>query len=228
MTERLDTSVRSRGRWERCGRVRRRRRDTPFLHDERIADRQYDAEHCHAGKRCTPAEVRGDESAEGNAEHRSDHAAGQKGAADRGAHASRKHREQHRQADAAVGCFADADDEPCGKHLLVILRKCAGKRRDTPQRGHEHQAADPAPAIGEQRQRKGQRPDRQRHDPTERAQTRIGERPLRLQQRKHGIQHLPRHVVGEQQAEGHREHQPRVAAGGVDSPACAALGVGLS
>ncbi len=67
------------------------------------------------------------------------------------------------------------------------------------------------------RDRAGQQPDHQGDDARQKAELAVGQAPFGLQQREHGIQHLPRHVIGNQQAEGEREHHPGV---GRDASAC--------
>ena len=64
--------------------------------------------------------------------------------------------------------------------------------------------------VGEQGNRKGQHADHHGNDTGQEAQLGVRQAPLRLQQRKDGAQHLPRHIVGNQQAERQREHQPGV------------------
>ncbi|MNN14008.1 hypothetical protein D3C81_1270610 [compost metagenome] len=186
--------------------------DPRFAHHDRIDERQQQAEHRHAGERPAPAEVFGENATQRHAEHRAEHAAGHERASQGRTHAAGEYREHHGDADAAVGCLPYADQEACDEHLLEAFRQAAAERRQAPQDGHQGQAPDPSPAIRHERQREGQQADHQGDDATEQAELRIGQRPLALEQREHRVEHLPRHVVGDQQAKGQCEHHPGVAA----------------
>ena len=122
---------------------------------------------------------------------------------------AREDTQDDRDADAAVGRLADAHEETRREHLFVALRETARERGEAPQQRHDGQAVDAAPAIGEQRQREGQHSDHQRDDAAQRAELSVAQVPFRLEQREHGIEHLSRHVVGQQQGEREREHDPR-------------------
>ena len=52
--------------------------------------------------------------------------------------------------------------------------------------------------VRRKKERKGQQPDHDRDDSAEQAELRIGKHPLGLQEREHGIQNLPRHIVRDQ------------------------------
>jgi hypothetical protein len=187
-------------------------REARFLHDQRVTDRQHDAEQRHACEGFAPAESRSEETTEGDAEHRPDHAAGEERATDRCAHPHREHAEHHRQADTPVGGFAHPDEKACNEHLFEAVRNPAPQCGQAPQRRHENQAAQPAPSVRQQGQWQCQGAYSQGDDAAERAELRVGEIPFCLEEREYGVQHLPRHIVREQQAEGQRKHQPRVVA----------------
>ncbi|MNP09818.1 hypothetical protein D3C76_1019380 [compost metagenome] len=102
----------------------------------------------------------------------------------------RKHRNHHRDADTAVGGFADADHEPRDEHLLIVLRQRATQRGQAPQHRHQRQALDPAKAVSHQRQRKCQQANHQRDNATEQAKLPVAQGPFALEQREHRVQHL--------------------------------------
>ncbi|MNO94308.1 hypothetical protein D3C76_859260 [compost metagenome] len=184
-----------------------------LTHDQRVEHRQGQAKERHAGKRPAPAQVLGHHAAQRHAQHRAEHATGHERAGQGGAHLAREHRHHHGDADAAVSGLADADQKARDEHLLVVLGDSAAQRGQAPHHRHEGQALDPADAVGEQGQRKGQQADHQGDDATEQAELAVAELPLLLQQGEHGIQHLPRHVVGDQQTEGQGKDDPGVAPG---------------
>ncbi|MCY1420344.1 hypothetical protein D9M71_359600 [compost metagenome] len=199
-----------------------RRADAAVLHHQRVDRRQQQAEQRHADERPAPAQLLGEHTAEGHAQHRAEHAAGHEGAGQGGAHAGGEDREHQGDADAAVGGLADAYQEAREEHVLVVFRQAAAEGRQAPEHGHQRQAPGPAPAVGDQGKGEGQQADHQRDDAAEQAELRIAQAPFGLEQRKHRIEHLPRHVVGDQQAEGQGEHHPGV---GTGNPGFALVGV---
>lgn len=124
--------------------------------------------------------------------------------------AGREDAEHHRDTDAAVGGLADPDEEAGGEQLLVVGRHRAEQGGDAPEHRHQDQRPHPAPTVGEQRQREGEQADHQGDDARERGQLGIGQGPFGFQEREDCAEHLAGHVVGQQQGEGEREHEPRV------------------
>ncbi|MNS48320.1 hypothetical protein D3C72_808870 [compost metagenome] len=137
----------------------------------------------------------GEGAAQGHSQHRSEWAAGNERGAQAGAQAAGEYRQHHGNAHAAIGSFADSHAQPGDEHFAEVRRHCTAECSEAPQAGHQHEALDPAPAVGEDRQRQCQDPHHQRNNAAERAQFRISQRPFVLQQRKYRIEHLARHVV---------------------------------
>ncbi|MNP05701.1 hypothetical protein D3C76_976590 [compost metagenome] len=164
-------------------------------HDQRVHDRQPYAIDGHANKGRSPAKMARQHSAKANAEHGTDHAPGQEGPRDRGPLLRWKDAQHHGQSDAAIGRFADADEEARDEHFLIVGGETAHQGGQAPDRRHQNQAADASQAIGDHRQRKGQHTDGNGDDAGQRAQLGIGEAPFGLELRKNHRQHLPRHEV---------------------------------
>ncbi|MNT13371.1 hypothetical protein D3C72_1483400 [compost metagenome] len=156
------------------------------------------------GRQCT---------AQRHAQHRAERAAGDKGGTQACPQVAREYRQHHGNADAAVGRLADAHAQACDKHLAEAVRQRAAQRRQAPQRCHQHQAPDPAPAVCQDRQRERQQADHQRHDAAQRTQLGVTQRPLGLQQREYRVQYLAGHVVRQQQAKAQGKDDPAVEAG---------------
>ncbi|MNE22180.1 hypothetical protein D3C80_1153730 [compost metagenome] len=200
------------GRLRAAGRMA----DPRLLDHQRIDECQDQAEDRHAGEGPAPAQVLGENAAEGHAQHRAEHAAGHEGAGECRAHALGEHREHHGDADAAIGGLPYADEEPGHEHVLVVFRQAAAQGRQAPEHGHQRQALDPAEAVGQQRQGEGEQADHQGDDAAEQAELGVAQDPFGLEQWKYGVEYLPRHVVGNQQAERQGEYHPGVVAGDID------------
>ncbi len=182
-----------------------------LLGDEGTEERdQNQTEDCHGGKRPPPTELDCDEPTDCHTDDRTERSTGHEGTCKSCVHAGRKHTEDHGDTHAAVRRFTDTDQEPGAQHLFVGLSDCAQQRRDTPQHRHQDQALDAAPAVREQRQRERQQPDHQCHHAAQGGEVRIGEIPVRFQNREDCTEHLPRHVVREQKTESQGENDPRV------------------
>ena len=178
--------------------------------DEQAVEHDQDqADEGHRGERPAPAELDGQSATQGDAEHRAERAAGQEGAGERGAAVDREDRQDDGQADAAVGGLTDPDEDPGQHQLLVVGRERRAEGGQAPDRGHQDDRLDPAPAVAEQRQGDGQHGDGQRDDADEPAELRVGQRPFQLEEGEDGGQDLPGHVVRQEQCEGEGEDDPR-------------------
>ncbi|MNT21671.1 hypothetical protein D3C72_1570180 [compost metagenome] len=152
----------------------------------------------------------GHDPAQGHAQHRAEHTTGHEGTGQGCAHVAGEHRDHHGDADAAIGRFANAHQKTGNKHLLVVFRQGAPQGGQAPEHGHQHQAFDPAKTVGQQRQGKSQQPDHQRNDTAEQAELAVTQSPFALEQGKYRVEHLARHVVGNQQAKGQGEDNPGI------------------
>ncbi|MCY1178607.1 hypothetical protein D9M73_189640 [compost metagenome] len=92
--------------------------------------------------------MRVDDATKRHAQYGAKHGASHEGADEGRTHLLGKDGKHHSYADAGIGCLADADQRPGEKHVLVILCKAGAQCSQAPNRGHQHQAADPAPAVG--------------------------------------------------------------------------------
>ncbi|MNL37621.1 hypothetical protein D3C87_1597780 [compost metagenome] len=107
----------------------------------------------------------------------------------------RKNAQHHGKTDAAVGRFADADEEARHEHFLIVGGKTTHQGGKAPDRGHEDQAADATEAISDDRQWEGQHADGDGDDAGEGAEFGIGETPLSFQLRENHRQYLSGHEV---------------------------------
>ena len=122
----------------------------------------------------------------------------------------RKEGREQRRADRAVGGLAQSDDAARAQQVPVARRERARDGRQAPDKRHEENALDPAPPVGEERQRNCAERDGDRDDRDEPAQLAVGERPLRLEMRKHRHHDLAIDVIDDHQREQDREYGPRV------------------
>ncbi len=185
-----------------------------FPDQDPVQAREDQADDAHCAEGPAPAELSGERPAERHAEHRAERAAGHERTGQRGAAMGGEDRQHDCQADASVGRLAHADQEPRGEQLPVVGGERRADRGEAPDDRHDDDRSDAAQPVAEQRQRDGEDAHGQGHDAGEAAQLRVGESPLRLQEWEHRRQHLPRHVVGQQQREGECEDHPREEPGG--------------
>ena len=187
--------------------------DPRLLDDEGIDGRQHQTEQGHAGEGPAPAEEMRQHAPAGHAEHRAEHAAGDEGAGEGGPHLPREHRDHHGDADTAVGGLPHSHQEAGDEHLLVVLCQGAAQGRQAPERGHHGQALDPAEPVRQQGEREGEQADHERDYAAEQAELGVGECPLPLEHGEDGVEHLARHVIGDEQTEGQRKHYPGITTG---------------
>ncbi len=157
-----------------------------------------------------PAPALGDEPAQHHAEHRPEHSRGNERAEHRAAHAERKQGCQKGGADRSVRSFTQADDAARTDQLRIASGECGRDRREAPDERHEENALDPAPPVGQQRQRHRPQRDGDRDDGNKGAQLTVRQVPLRLEVREHGHDNLAVDIVHDHQREDDREHRPGV------------------
>ena len=149
--------------------------------------------------------------AEPDAEHLAEQPAGHEGGGQRRAQALGKDADDDGDADAAIGRLADADERrgrrtspdrsaamPQSRVAMLHITAISGEAADPPQRSASSDSG------------KVSRPTMSATTPLRAPSWRVAERPFRLEQREDGVQHLPRHIVGNEQAEGQREDQPGI------------------
>ena len=156
----------------------------------------------HRSKGGAPAMRGRDGAANSDTQNLASDPACHEGAGQRGTQSLGEDGDDHRNTDAAVSSFADTDEDACRKHLIVTASKPANQRGRTPQCAHRDDAFHSAEAIRKERDRASQDANHQRHDAGEKAELTVRQVPFRLQQWEDSVQHLPRHIVGDQQAEG--------------------------
>ncbi|MNM87746.1 hypothetical protein D3C81_999350 [compost metagenome] len=178
-----------------------------------IDDHQHKAEDCHHTHRPAPAKVRRNEAGKRNAEHRPKCGCRRKAAGNGRSHTLWKDAQEHSESDAAVGSLADTDEKARDDHLMVVAGDGAPERGNTPHCNHQSNAFDASPTVRDDGEWESQHADRQRHDAADRAELCVRNLPLRFQERKQGIDRLPRHVVRQHQAKHQGKHHPRVSSG---------------
>ncbi|MNG20684.1 hypothetical protein D3C84_1049590 [compost metagenome] len=91
----------------------------------------------------------GEDSAQADAKHGTHHAPRQKCAGDRRPLLRREDAQHYGKTDAAIGRFANADEEARHEHLLIVGGESTYQRGHAPDSGHENKAADAPQAIGD-------------------------------------------------------------------------------
>ena len=177
--------------------------------EQEVEEHQHQADHGHHAEGPAPAEVDREDAAEEDAEDRAERAAGHERAGEGRALRRREHHQHDGQADAAVRGLAEPDEEPGEHHLLVVGRDGGAQRGEAPQGGHRDDGLGATPTVAQQGQRDREQADGQGHDAGECSELGVAQRPLDLEEGEDGREHLARHVVGQQQAEGQGEDDQR-------------------
>ena len=135
---------------------------------------------------------------------------GHEGSGERGSAVGGEDGEDDGQADAAVRGLPDADEQ-AGEEQLVVTNREGGRRGgDAPDDRHEDDRADPAPPVGQQRQRHSEDADGEGDHARQRTELGVAERPFGLEEGEDRREHLPGHVVRQQETEGQEEDDPGV------------------
>ena len=173
--------------------------------EQEVEEDQHQADHGHHAEGPAPAEVDREDAAEEDAEDRAERAAGHERAREGCALRRREDHQHDGEADASVGGFAEPDEEPGEHHLLVVRSHGGAQRGEAPQGGHRDDGLGATPSVAQQGQGDREQADGQGHDAGERSELGVAQCPLDLEEGKDGREHLARHVVGQQHAEGQGE-----------------------
>ena len=128
----------------------------------------------------------GEGAAERDPDDTAERTTGHEGSGEGGPPVGREDGEDNGQADTAVCGLTDADEKAGDNQLAVTGREGGRGGRHAPDNRHEEDRADPAPAVGQQRQRHGQEADGERDDARQRTELGVAERPLGLEKGEDG------------------------------------------